>query len=88
MCYVEGFHIKFSADTNGLKFIAVKTSAILYISREFPQFYHFLLKLPLPTAALQTSRTETFPPALFDAASPWRPANHGFSSGRAITFPF
>lgn len=69
VCYVEGFNTKFSTDTNGLKLIIIETSAILYTSREFTLVYNFFFKVPLPTAALQASWTETLPPALFNAAS-------------------
>lgn len=86
--YVESFNTKFSTDTNGLKFFVIKTSAILYTSREFALFYPSFLKMSLLTSALQASWTETFLPALFGNASLWRPASHGFSGGRSIPFPF
>lgn len=84
-CYVEGFYIKFSPNTNELNFIAIKTSEVLYISKEFVLAYNFFLEVLLPTAVIQASVRETIPPALFDAASLWRPESQGFSHRRATS---
>lgn len=84
---LQVFYSKFSTNTNELKFILIKTSAVLYISKEFILVYIFF-KVPLPSAAIQASQSETIPLALFDAASLWRPESQGLSHGRATTVKF
>lgn len=59
---LEVFYAKFSTNTNELKFIVIKPSAILYISKEFVLVYNFFLRCLFLLLLSRLPRVKPCPP--------------------------